>query len=65
MQFEFDEQAGIIKDKVTGERCIILTKARMQEIFSRLSDIFQSGAKVIFSRLARRLANVSLKTRLV
>jgi predicted hydrocarbon binding protein len=48
MQFEFDEQAGIIQDKVTGERCIILTKARMQEIFSRLSDIFQSGAKVIF-----------------
>lgn len=48
MQFEFDEQAVIIQDKVTGKRCIILTKARMQEIFSRLSDIFQSGAKVIF-----------------
>jgi len=48
MQFEFDEQTGVIRDKVTGERCVIITQARMQEIFSRLSGIFQSGAKVIF-----------------
>jgi len=47
MQFEFDGQTGVIKDKVTGERCVIITQARMQEIFSRLSEIFQSGAKVI------------------
>jgi predicted hydrocarbon binding protein len=45
--FEFDEKTGVIKDKLTGERCVIITKARMLEIFSRLSDIFQSGAKVI------------------
>jgi predicted hydrocarbon binding protein len=49
MNFEFNEQAGIIKDKVTGERCIIITQSRMQEIFSRLSAIFQSGAGVIIS----------------
>jgi predicted hydrocarbon binding protein len=48
MAFEFDGQTGVIKDKVTGERCIIITQARMKEIFSRLSAIFQSGAKVIF-----------------
>ena len=47
MAFEFDRQAGLIKDKITGERCIIITQARMQEIFSRLSEIFQSGANVI------------------
>jgi predicted hydrocarbon binding protein len=47
MQFEFNGQTGVIKDKVTGERCVIITQARMQEIFSRLSEIFQSGAKVI------------------
>ena len=47
MQFEFDGQTGVIKDKLTGERCVIITQARMQEIFSRLSEIFQSGAKVI------------------
>jgi hypothetical protein len=48
MAFELDKQTGAMKDKVAGERCIIITKARMHEIFSRLSEIFQSGAKVIF-----------------
>jgi predicted hydrocarbon binding protein len=47
MQFEFDGQTGVIKDKLTGERCIIITQARTQEIFSRLSELFQSGSKVI------------------
>jgi predicted hydrocarbon binding protein len=47
MQFEFDGQTGVIKDKVTGERCIIITQARIEEICTRLSEIFQSGAKVI------------------
>ncbi|MGB9842014.1 MAG: hypothetical protein ACPLKZ_04725 [Candidatus Bathyarchaeales archaeon] len=47
MQFEFDSEKGIIQDKLTGERCIILTKARIEEICTRLSEIFQSGAKVI------------------
>jgi predicted hydrocarbon binding protein len=47
MQFEFDGENGVIKDKVTGERCIILTQARVEEICSRLSEIFQSGAEVI------------------
>jgi predicted hydrocarbon binding protein len=47
MQFEFDGQTGVIKDKVTGERCVIITQARVEEICSRLSEIFQSGAKVI------------------
>jgi predicted hydrocarbon binding protein len=48
MQFEFDEENGVIKDKVTGERCVIIIQARMQEIFARLSAIFQTGTKVIF-----------------
>jgi predicted hydrocarbon binding protein len=47
MQFEFDGQTGVIKDKVTGERCIIITQARIEEICTRLSEIFQSGAKLI------------------
>lgn len=49
MQFEFDEEKGAIRDKVTQERCVIITQARMQEIFSRLSEIFKSGALVIIS----------------
>ena len=48
MQFDFDFEKGTINDKITGERCVIITQARMQEIFSRLSDIFQTGANVIF-----------------
>ena len=48
MQFEFEGETGVVKDRVTGERCIIITQARIQEIFSRLSDIFQTDAKVIF-----------------
>jgi predicted hydrocarbon binding protein len=47
MQFDFEGQTGVIKDKVTGERCVIVTQTRMQDILSRLSVIFQSGAKVI------------------
>jgi predicted hydrocarbon binding protein len=56
MQFEFDTENGIIKDKVTGERCIIIIQARMQEIFDRLSAIFQSGAKVIFFEAGKAAA---------
>ena len=47
MPFEFDAETGVIKDELTGERCIVLTQDRMREIFERLSGIFQSGAKVI------------------
>jgi predicted hydrocarbon binding protein len=47
MEYEFDEENGVIYDKVTGDRCIIITKARMHQILSRLSDLFQSGAQVI------------------
>ena len=47
MPFEFDDKTGVIRDKLTGERCIVLTQARMQDIFSRLAAIFQSGATVI------------------
>jgi predicted hydrocarbon binding protein len=47
MEYEFDEKNGIIHDKVTGDRCIIITKARMEDIIARLTGIFQSGAQVI------------------
>ncbi len=56
MQFEFDRENGVITDKVTGERCVIIIQARMQEIFARLSAIFQSGAKVIFFEAGKAAA---------
>jgi len=53
MEYEFDEENGVIHDKVTCDRCIILTKARMHQILSRLSDLFQSGAQVIISETCK------------
>jgi predicted hydrocarbon binding protein len=47
MHFEFDSETGVIRDKVTGERCLIITQARVVEICTRLSEIFQSGANLI------------------
>lgn len=47
MEFTFDEENGIIIDKATGERCVILPKARLEQILSRMTELFQSGAKVI------------------
>jgi len=61
MQFEFDVENGVIKDKVTGERCIILTQARMQDILSRLSEIFQSGAKVIIFEASKAAGECFVK----
>ena len=53
MEYEFDEENGLIYDKITGDRCIILTKARLHQIFSRFTDLFQSGAKVIISEAGK------------
>jgi len=47
MQFEFDSETGVIKDKLTGERCLIIRQAIVAEICTRLSEIFQSGANLI------------------
>ena len=49
MEFSFDEENGVIIDKATGERCLILPKARLEQIFTRLTDLFQSGAQVIIT----------------
>jgi predicted hydrocarbon binding protein len=53
MEYEFDEEKGLIYDKVTGDRCIILTKARMHQIISRLTNLFQSGAQVIIGETCK------------
>jgi predicted hydrocarbon binding protein len=53
MEYEFDEKNGVIYDKVTGDRCIILTRERMHQILSRLTDLFQSGAQVIITETSK------------
>lgn len=47
MEFRFDSENGVIKDETSGERCLIFPKARLEQIFSRLTELFQSGAQVI------------------
>jgi len=49
LEFSFDEENGVIIDKATGERCLIFPKARLENIFTRLTDLFQSGAQVIIN----------------
>ncbi len=47
MKYHFDTEKGVICDEVTGDRCFIMTKARLMQIIQRLKDLFQSGANVI------------------
>ncbi len=49
MEYLLDDENGIILDKATRDRCIILTKARMAQILTRFTDIFQSSAQLIIT----------------
>ena len=49
MEFDFDGENGVIIDKATGERCLIFPKSRIEQIFQRLTELFQSGAQVIIT----------------
>jgi predicted hydrocarbon binding protein len=53
MDFTFDEETGVIVDKATDDRCIIFAKARLEQIFLRLNELFQSGAQVIIAESFR------------
>ena len=56
MNLKFDEDSGIIADKATGERCIIVSKTRVQGIFEGLSRIFRSGIGVLLKESSRTYA---------
>lgn len=51
--YVFDEENGIIKDKTTGERYILVSKSRTEDIFGRLSQIFKSGVVVLLRESSR------------
>jgi len=53
VNLEFDEETGIIRDKATGERFILVSKTRTEDIFGRLSQIFQSGIEVLLRESSR------------
>ncbi|MBN1245202.1 hypothetical protein JXA31_06375 [Candidatus Bathyarchaeota archaeon] len=49
VNLEYDEENGLIRDKTTGERFILVSKTRTEDIFGRLSQIFHSGIEVLLS----------------
>lgn len=51
--YEFDEENGIIRDKLTGERCFIVHEKTMENIFNRLEAIFKSGIEVLLNESSR------------
>jgi predicted hydrocarbon binding protein len=53
VNYEFDEDNGIIRDKLTGERCFIVYEPTMEDIFNRLSKIFKSGIVVLLQESSR------------
>jgi predicted hydrocarbon binding protein len=51
--FDFDEDNGIIRDKSTGERCLIVYKKGAETIFTVLSRIFSSGIDFLLLESSR------------
>jgi predicted hydrocarbon binding protein len=47
LELTFDDEQGIIIDKKTGERRLIFPQAKLEQIFTRLTDLFQSSSQVI------------------
>ena len=47
LELTFDDEQGIIIDKTTGERRLIFPQAKLEQIFTRLTDLFQSSSQVI------------------
>ena len=47
VNYDFDEDNGIIRDKSTGERCFIVYKTGAESIFKSLLQIFNSGIELL------------------
>ncbi|MCW4019575.1 MAG: hypothetical protein NWF00_13035 [Candidatus Bathyarchaeota archaeon] len=47
MEYLLDEDNGVILDKVTRDRCLILTKARLAQLFSMLPGVFGENTRGI------------------
>jgi predicted hydrocarbon binding protein len=53
MNFKFDEENGIVRDKLTGERCLVIYKAALESVFKALSQIFKGGIEVLLLESSR------------
>ena len=51
--YELDKENGIIRDKLTGERCLIVYQKGLENIFKGLSHIFEAGLEVILLESSR------------
>ena len=53
VNFDFDEDNGIIRDKSTGERCIVVYQKGLESVFKGLSEIFKAGIEVLLLESSR------------
>ena len=53
VNYDFDEDNGIIRDKSTGERCFIVYKTGAETIFEKLSQIFSQGIEFLLLESSR------------
>jgi predicted hydrocarbon binding protein len=53
VNYDFDEKNGIIRDKLTGERCLVVYEKGMENVFKALSKIFKGGLEVLLLESSR------------
>lgn len=51
--FDFDEDNGIIRDKLTGERVLVVYQKGLESVFKGLSEIFKAGVEVLLLESSR------------
>ena len=51
--YEFDEENGIIRDKLSAERCLVVYKSGLESVFKGLSEIFKAGIEVLLLESSR------------
>jgi predicted hydrocarbon binding protein len=51
--YEFDEDNGIIRDKLTSERCLLVYEKGLESVFKGLSEIFKAGIEVLLLESSR------------
>jgi predicted hydrocarbon binding protein len=53
VNFEFDKDNGIVRDKLTRERCLVIYKTGLESVFKALGQIFKGGIEVLLLESSR------------
>jgi predicted hydrocarbon binding protein len=53
VNFKFDEDNGIVRSELTGERCFVVYGKAMESVFKGLSQIFKGGIEVLLLESGR------------